>query len=163
MNGLWAEVFMGLGDEEKVVRSLARLTVAAAMGAILGYERQTERKPTDARMHMIVAMGAALVTLVVSESGNADAVSRAVQGIITGVGFLGAGAIIKDDSEHKIHGLTTASSVWLTAAIGIAIGAGHLWPAVFAVLLGWIFLAGLKKIQFPRGDFLPPPEKKKDI
>jgi len=143
MNGLWAEVFVDLTDGERALRAIVRLTVAAALGAVLGFERQTEGKVTSARMHMIVALGAALVTFLGAESDPASA-SRVIQGVITGIGFLGAGAIMKEEQNERVHGLTTAASVWLTAGVGMAVGSGYLWPAVYGVGLGWVVLSTLR-------------------
>jgi len=82
-------------------------------------------------------------------------VSRVIQGIATGIGFLGAGTILKLSDEHRITGLTTAASIWLTAAAGMAVGAGWIWPAVFGVLLAWLILAFLQRLE----QWLAPPAR----
>jgi putative Mg2+ transporter-C (MgtC) family protein len=76
-----------------------------------------------------------------------DAMSRAIQGLATGIGFIGAGAIIKMQSAREIHGLTTAAGIWMTAAIGVAAGLGHLGTAVIAVFLTWVVLALVVKLE----------------
>ena len=76
-----------------------------------------------------------------------DALSRVVQGLATGIGFLGAGAILKVESERRIRGLTTAAGIWLTAALGVAIGMGHLGTAVVGVFFAWIVLAFLIRLE----------------
>jgi putative Mg2+ transporter-C (MgtC) family protein len=71
---------------------------------------------------------------------NSADVSRVIQGVAAGVGFLGAGTILKFGEEHRIEGLTSAASIWLTAAIGATVGAGWLWPAIVGVIWGWVVL-----------------------
>jgi putative Mg2+ transporter-C (MgtC) family protein len=143
MSGLWAEVFHDLADEELLLRAAVRLPVAVVLGAVIGLERQAEGKPTSARMHMIVALGAALFTLT-GTAGGISSGSRVMQGVVTGIGFLGGGVILRELEQHRVRGLTTAASVWLTAAVGMSIGAGYLWPAVLAVVLGWLILSFIR-------------------
>jgi putative Mg2+ transporter-C (MgtC) family protein len=76
-----------------------------------------------------------------------DAMSRVIQGLATGIGFIGAGAIMKMESREQIHGLTTAAGIWMTAAIGVAIGLGHLGVAAIAALFAWFVLAVVAKIE----------------
>jgi putative Mg2+ transporter-C (MgtC) family protein len=100
----------------------ARILLAAALGTVVGYEREHEGKPAGMRTHGMVALGASLFTLVsVYGFGTGDPGRVAAQ-IVTGVGFLGAGAILHQ--RGSIRGLTTAASLWVTAAIGTAVGAG---------------------------------------
>jgi putative Mg2+ transporter-C (MgtC) family protein len=115
---------------------LLRLGVAALVGAVLGIDRELKGKPAGPRTMALVGLGSAVFTLIaIDRSGtNVDAVSRVIQGIVTGVGFLGAGAILHHAEhgqrlEHGVKGLTTAATVWLVAALGIASGLGH-WPIV---------------------------------
>ena|SRR5581483_7832834 len=117
-----------------------RLGAAALVGALLGLNRDLHGKPTGVRTLGLVGLGSALAVLTVSGAGMADA-SRVVQGIVTGVGFLGAGVIIRTGGRHGIHGLTTAACVWLTACAGAACAAAQ-WrvlligiPLVFVILL----------------------------
>ena len=122
---------------------LLRLFVAALIGSTIGLDREVRRKPAGMRTHALVALGAALVTLVVVRfepaNGHIDAVSRAIQGIIAGVGFLGGGAILK--AEHEmVHGLTTAASIWLVASLGIACGVGQWIAALIALAFAMIIL-----------------------
>jgi len=103
-----------------------RLLMAAIIGGIIGYERETERKPAGARTHLIVCIGATLFTVAsIYGFGGLSDPSRIASGIVVGVGFLGAGMIIRE--RGTIIGLTTAASIWATAAIGLALGAG-LYP-----------------------------------
>ena len=112
-----------------------RLGAALLAGAIIGIDREFRKKPAGLRTHALVSLGSAVVVLasIASSSGNADAVSRAVQGIITGIGFLGAGVIMQHEAERRIEGLTTAASIWIAAGLGIACGAGLVELALIAL------------------------------
>ncbi len=116
-----------------------RLFVATLIGSCIGLDREVRRKPAGMRTHALVALGSALVTLVVVRIDPAavhvDAVSRAIQGIIAGVGFLGGGAILKSSDHEIVHGLTTAASIWLAASLGIACGVGQWIAALVALAL----------------------------
>jgi putative Mg2+ transporter-C (MgtC) family protein len=124
-----------------------RLVIAALLGGLLGYEREQSGKAAGLRTHMLVALGAALFVLVPQQSGmsNED-MSRVIQGVITGMGFLGAGAILKMTSEETIKGLTTAAGLWVTAAIGIAVGLGREASAVLSAVLVVIILHLIPKL-----------------
>jgi len=122
---------------------ILRLFAAAAIGGCIGLDREVRRKPAGMRTHALVALGSALVTLVVVRFDPAalhvDAISRAIQGIIAGVGFLGGGAILK--AEHEmVSGLTTAASIWLVASLGIACGVGQWVAALIALAFALIIL-----------------------
>lgn len=118
---------------------LLRLGAAALVGAALGLDREARGKPAGLRTHALVSIGAALVTLVSIELSfreggiDANAVSRVIQGIVAGVGFLGGGAILKSKDRDDVRGLTTAATIWIVAALGIACGAGF-WVAALASL-----------------------------
>ena len=134
--------FSDLPDVEQATRVLVRLTLAAILGGLLGIEREHKGKAAGVRTHMLVAMGAALFVMVSQQAGMLTAdVSRVVQGVIAGIGFLGAGAILKSDDEEKIKGLTTAAGIWLTAAIGVAAGLGRESTAVLSTLLALVILS----------------------
>ena len=139
--------FSDATDVEQVTRILTRLLLAAVLGGVLGYERERRGKPAGIRTHMLVSMGAALFVLVPQQGGMVVAdLSRVIQGIVTGIGFLGAGAIIKHRSEEEVQGLTTAAGVWMTAAIGIACGLGRESTALLSTLLALIVLAAVPKL-----------------
>jgi putative Mg2+ transporter-C (MgtC) family protein len=141
VNTVGAE-FSDLADVEQITRLLVRLVLAALLGGALGYEREQQGKAAGVRTHMLVAMGAALFVLVPQLGGMQLAdMSRVIQGIVAGIGFLGAGAIIKNHTEENVHGLTTAAGVWMTAAIGIACGLGRELTAVIGTLLALAVLA----------------------
>jgi putative Mg2+ transporter-C (MgtC) family protein len=131
----------------QVVRVGVRLLTAVALGGVLGYERELRGKAAGLRTHMLVALGAALLVVAALESGmEADALSRVVQGVATGIGFIGAGTILKGTDESDIKGLTTAASVWLSGAVGLAVGAGRLWIPVAGVLLALVVMAVLRRV-----------------
>ncbi len=118
---------------------LIRLVMAVLLGALVGYERERQGKPAGLRTHAMVALGAALFTVVsVYGFGETADTSRVAAMIVSGIGFLGAGAILHE--RGGVQGLTTAASLWVTAAIGIAVGVGMVLMSlataalVFAVL-----------------------------
>ena len=142
-----ASEFSDLPDLEQATRVLLRLFLAAVMGGLLGFEREAQGKDAGIRTHMLVAMGAALFVLVSQQDGMLSAdLSRVVQGVIAGVGFLGAGAILKLDGEERVKGLTTAAGIWLTAAIGVAAGMGREATAVLTTLLALAVFALVPKL-----------------
>lgn len=98
-----------------------RLGTAALLGAALGLNRDLHGKPTGVRTLGLVGLGSAFAVLAFGQASSADA-SRVIQGIVTGIGFLGAGVIVRSNDDHHVHGLTTAACVWLTACIGAACG-----------------------------------------
>jgi putative Mg2+ transporter-C (MgtC) family protein len=129
-------------------RVLIRLTVATLLGAVVGLERHREGKYAGLRTHMLVALGSALFVLIPQEASMTTAdLSRVIQGVAAGIGFLGAGTILKLEGEHRIEGLTSAASVWVTAAIGMSVGAGWIWPAVVAVVWAWIILSIIHQVE----------------
>ena len=142
-----ASEFSDISDVEQATRMFVRLLLAAVLGGLQGIEREQHGKDAGVRTHMLVAMGAALFVLVSQQSGmpNAD-LSRVVQGVIAGVGFLGAGAILKLDGEERVKGLTTAAGIWLTAAIGVAAGMGREATAVLSTLLTLAIFALVPKL-----------------
>ena len=137
--------FSDLGDTAEITRVCVRLVVAVALGALLGYERESVGASAGLRTHMLVSLGSALFVLIPLQAGMPLAdVSRVLQGVTAGVGFLGAGAILKMQSENQITGLTTAAGVWLTAAIGVAAGMGREGTAVLSALFALAILSLLK-------------------
>ena len=142
--------FSDLPDIIEFTRLILRLGIAAALGGLLGWERERSGKAAGARTHMLVATGAALLVLVPQQTDMSDAdLSRVIQGIVTGVGFLGAGTILKSNSEQTVKGLTTAAGLWFTAAIGITAGLGREATAVLSALLALIILHLVPRI-WPR-------------
>ena len=132
---------------------LVRLVAAGALGSVLGWEREQARKPAGLRTHMLVAIASALFTvlagLVAQEaSGNqrGDPV-RAIQAIAMGIGFLGGGVIFVARRQNEVHGLTTAASIWATAAVGIAVGLAHYLLAAGATLILVIVLRVVARLE----------------
>jgi len=149
MNPWWQQVgntvvseFSDLTDPTLLTRAVLRLLVAALLGGLLGWEREHQGKAAGVRTHMLVAMGAALFVLVSQQIGmQADDMSRVIQGITAGVGFLCAGTILKGNRLGDVKGLTTAAGLWLTAAVGVAAGLGRESTAVLGTLLALAVLA----------------------
>ncbi|MBU1036562.1 MgtC/SapB family protein [Patescibacteria group bacterium] len=122
---------------------IIRLILAVVFGGVVGWERQAERKPAGLRTHMLVSLGSALFTIIsfaILEKFNQSVVdpTRIAAGIVTGVGFLGAGAILQ--SKGEIKGLTTAASIWIVAAIGMTCGFGSFLLAGVASIITVIIL-----------------------
>ncbi|KPC53076.1 MgtC/SapB family protein [Amantichitinum ursilacus] len=123
---------------------------ATVLGAVLGLNRQLHRKPAGLRTHAMVALGSALASLTIERVSGAgpDAVSRAMQGVITGIGFIGAGVIIHHRQVDRVEGLTTAASIWLASMMGLACGGGEVGiaaSALFFALLLLVFGGGFEK------------------
>lgn len=139
--------FSDATDVEQITRILTRLVLAALLGGVLGYERENRGKSAGIRTHMLVSMGSALFVLVPQQAGmTVPDLSRVIQGIVAGIGFLGAGAIVKNRGEDDVQGLTTAAGVWMTAAIGIACGLGRESTALLSTLLTLLVLGGVPKL-----------------
>jgi putative Mg2+ transporter-C (MgtC) family protein len=120
-----------------------RLAAAVGVGALIGLDRELRHKPAGLRTMALVSLGSAVFVLTAIDSAEGlshDAVSHAIQGIVTGVGFLGAGAILRGDTEISVRGMTTAASIWLAAAGGIACGLAHWALVAIASGLGLLVL-----------------------
>jgi putative Mg2+ transporter-C (MgtC) family protein len=127
---------------------VARLLVAGVLGGILGWERTHAGKPAGFRTHILVALGAAAFVAIPQQSGfSVSEISRIIQGLVTGIGFLGAGCIMKADNEGHVKGLTTAAGIWTTSAVGVAAGLGHVGSAILLAVLGWITLDQLARFE----------------
>lgn len=160
---LWSELTSGLPDRNELAHVIVRLLAAVILGAIVGWQRERAGKAAGLRTHILVALGTTLFILAASGSGmSPDGVSRIVQGISTGIGFIGAGAILKLSDTREIKGLTTAAGIWMTAAIGVAVGLGGLGLALLGTILTWVILAsiGLLESRFENGGDATPPEEK---
>lgn len=157
-----AEDFSDIPDAAQATRVIVRLVLAALLGGLIGFERERRHKAAGLRTLMLVSLGAALFVLVMQQSGGSSAdVSRVVQGIVAGVGFLGIGTILNNPRQENVKGLTTAAGIWLTAAIGVAAGLGRELTAILATLLALVILAVLPRLEhwaFPTDPHaLPPP------
>jgi putative Mg2+ transporter-C (MgtC) family protein len=143
-----AREFADLPDPENLTQLVTRLFVAAVLGGALGYERELHGKDAGFRTHILICVGSALfVTIPLQAGASLEAMSRVIQGVVTGIGFVGGGAILKLDEEHRIEGLTTAAGIWLTAAIGIAAGLGRDGSALVGTLLALFVIAALRRVS----------------
>ncbi|MGC4404239.1 MgtC/SapB family protein [Methyloversatilis sp. MC4-4] len=148
-----AQLVDGLGDPQQAVRALLRVLVALCCGACIGYQREQVGKAAGLRTHIIVAGGAAVAVAAAFESGmEDDALSRVIQGLLTGVGFLGAGAILKLREVPDVRGLTTAAGIWMTCAIGVAAGLGRFAIAILATAATWYVLNSLQAWERRNGE-----------
>jgi len=125
----------------EVLYSILKLFIATALAAVVGYEREVYRKPAGIRTMMLVGLGSCLFMVISAEAvkgvPGADPGRIAAQ-VVTGIGFLGAGTIIR--AGGSVVGLTTAASIWLVAAVGLAVGAGLYGPAVVSTAMGFAIL-----------------------
>lgn len=129
---------------ELIYEQALKLILAVVLGGLVGWERERSHKPAGLRTHMLVCIGAALITTV-SVGFFVEDYARIVSGIITGIGFIGAGTIIAQGTKG-IHGLTTAATLWVVAAIGISIGVGwYLLSVIAAILIMLILFSGKLK------------------
>jgi putative Mg2+ transporter-C (MgtC) family protein len=148
MGSLLRDVAGEIPNLEFVARAGLRLAISAVLGAIIGIQREQTGKAAGLRTHMLVAMGATLFVLVPLEAGMAVAdVSRVIQGIAAGIGFIGGGAILKLSAEREVRGLTTAAGIWMTAAAGVAVGLGHAAIATLAMAMAWVILAVVGRVE----------------
>jgi putative Mg2+ transporter-C (MgtC) family protein len=147
-SGMW-EGFI-LPDGAPLGRSAMKAVMAALLGGVLGFEREHAGKSAGMRTHMLVSLAAAFFVMTCHYSGmQTSDLSRVVQGVATGIGFIGAGAILKGDEKNGGHvrGLTTAAGLYLATAVGVAIGLGGLIPAILVTLLGLLILTTMPKLE----------------
>ena len=133
------------------MQDLVPMLVSTLLGTLVGWERQMGRKPAGLRTHTLVCMGSTLFVLLTEHSitafggGHNVDPTRIIHGVVTGVGFLGAGSIMRQ--EGFVHGLTTAASVWIVAAIGVTVGCRAYGLAVAATVLALVVLEGYRWIE----------------
>ncbi|HEX5887573.1 MAG TPA: MgtC/SapB family protein [Pyrinomonadaceae bacterium] len=163
MELLWEELTLGLDSPGRAAQVLLRIIVAVVLGGIVGMQREQAGKPAGVRTHMLVSLATAVVVLACAGMGmQYDAQSRVIQGIVTGIGFIGAGSILKLNEERDIQGLTTAAGLWLTAAIGIACGVGTIGIALITAVVTVIVLALAGVIETREANRASKKEKEKD-
>jgi putative Mg2+ transporter-C (MgtC) family protein len=166
MEGLWQDIWKGvqadfsdLPDAAAVTQLVLRMLLATLLGGILGYERERQGKEAGLRTHMLVALGSTFFVLIPLQAGMPlGDLSRVLQGLIAGIGFLVAGAILKQEDPQQIYGLTTAAGLWLTASVGVAVGLGRESSAVLGTVLAWIILSLLPHVK-PSTDASETPSK----
>lgn len=166
MEQMWALIgqvvrqeFGGWSDLAVATRIMIRLLMAGLLGFVLGYERESHGKDAGVRTHMLVAMGSAVFVMLPAEIGlDSAGMSRVIQGLVAGVGFLCAGTILKSPAGdgHGVEGLTTAAGLWLTSAIGVACGLGREVTALVCTALALAVLGLLPRLMHVRRR--PPPE-----
>lgn len=148
MDIIWEELTHGLPDARQFVQVVIRLIAAALLGSVIGFQRERVGKPAGLRTHILVTLGTCVFVLACAGYGmNSDGLSRVIQGIVTGIGFIGAGSILKINEERDVKGLTTAASVWIAAAIGVAVGLGILGLAILGTILTLMVLALVVSIE----------------
>ncbi|SFM95545.1 MgtC/SapB family protein [Dokdonella immobilis] len=143
-----AAEFSDIPDIAELTRLCTRLVLAAILGAMLGFERETKGKAAGIKTHMLVALGSAIFMIVPLQIGvGADALTRVIQGMVTGVGFLGAGTILKGRNEDNVKGLTTAAGIWMTSAIGMTAGLGRAGSAILCAVFALLVLALIPRLM----------------
>jgi putative Mg2+ transporter-C (MgtC) family protein len=131
-----------------VVEVLALSLVAMLLAGFLGAQRERAKKAAGLRTHMLVALGSAVLILACRQSGmNQSDISRVIQGIAAGVGFIGGGAILKLSDHEEVRGLTTATSIWLTTAVGVTVGMGNVMVAVVTTCLALTVLTLFARVE----------------
>lgn len=146
--GFVDEILAGLPDATEAERVVLRLFMAAVLGAVVGLDRERAGKSAGVRTHMLVALATTLYVLAAQEYGMSPSdLSRVIQGLAAGIGFIGAGTILKLAEEREITGLTTAAGIWMTAAIGVAVGLGRWGTAALSVGLTVVILGIMGRIS----------------
>lgn len=141
--------------------ALARLFLAAFLSMTIGFNRQRSEKPAGMRTHMLACIGACLFTMIGMLAFPNGDTTRVASTVVTGIGFLGAGTIFRD--EDKVKSLTTAASIWATAAVGVAVGVGAWFLAVGATILIWFVLAVVYRFEGDHRQKNGQPKAPKDV
>jgi putative Mg2+ transporter-C (MgtC) family protein len=153
-------------DFPRIVRITLRLLAALAVGTAIGLQRELTHKNAGLRTHMLVALGTALFIVGAEESGDtAESLTRIIQGIATGIGFLGGGTILKLTDQREVHGLTTAAGIWMTAAASATAALGQIAVAIIGTVFGLMVLVLFRSLEKRLGhharadqeDHLHPP------
>jgi putative Mg2+ transporter-C (MgtC) family protein len=135
---------------------MIRLSLAIFLGGIVGAERQLAGQSAGLRTHVMVALGSAVFTLagIATAGGDLQQVTRVVQGVAAGVGFLGAGAILRINGDTKVRGLTTAGSIWVAAAMGTAAGLGEYALAAAVTVASLVVMVVLKPVSHRLNEYV---------
>ena len=163
MQAWWQGVVVALrqegvawGDPAALVRVVLHLLLAAAVGGAIGWQRERARRSAGLRTHMLVAVGAASLVAAALEAGMPmEQLSRVIQGIAVGVGFIGGGVILKLTEKQEVRGLTTAAGLWMTAGLGVGAGLGSYLTVVAGSALTWFILSIIWKLEVAEGDKAP--------
>lgn len=143
MEILWSELTSGFPEGRQLAVVIIRLVAATLLGAAIGFERERAGKAAGLRTHILVTAGTTVFILACLSAGmnaDSDGISRVIQGIVTGIGFVGAGSILKLETESRIQGITTSAGIWMSAAIGVTVGLGGLGLALMATALSLVVL-----------------------
>lgn len=161
MDIVWSELTAGLHNAEDSIRIIIRLLAAIVLGGVVGVQRERVGKAAGMRTHILVTAGTALFVIACTSANmESDALSRVIQGIATGIGFIGTGTILKQRDKLEIHGLTTAAGLFMTAAVGVAVGLGRIGVGAVGAVLAWIVLSALTYIENRIGPDIPPGKEK---
>jgi putative Mg2+ transporter-C (MgtC) family protein len=157
MDALWTQLQQGFPDLAQLGHIFIRFMAASLLGGLVGYQRERMGKPAGLRTHILVCLGTVAFVLSCTEAGftNSD-LSRVIQGVLAGIGFIGAGSIIKISEKNDVHGLTTAASIWMTAGIGVSIGLGRIGMAVLTTLCLLFVLSVIAKFEHHNQNPTPP-------
>lgn len=146
MDVLWEELTFGLPDRRQFIQFCVRMLMSVLLGGLIGYQRETAGKAAGLRTHILVSLGSTVFVLgCIGANFGQDAVSRVIQGIVTGIGFIGTGTILKREAD--IQGLTTSAGLWTTCALGVVIGLGELGVAIIAAVLAFVVLTVIARIE----------------
>jgi putative Mg2+ transporter-C (MgtC) family protein len=157
MEQIWQEIITDVPSMADFCLVSFRLSVAMLVGALPGYQRELTGEAAGLRTHMLVSLGSAVfVIAALGSHASVDATTRVIQGLATGIGFIGAGAILKSAQHREIHGLTTAASIWLTAGLGTAVGMGRFWMPLLGSIFAVFILSTARRIE-PRKSWIEPP------
>ena len=129
----------------ELLNDVGPITAALVLGGLIGLEREVHRKPAGLRTNIMICMAATVFTLLAESTYAEDAESRVMQGVITGVGFLGAGALMY--TSGNVHGMTTAATIWLVTSVGISCGLKRYDIAIFVTILALAVLWGLSPLD----------------
>jgi putative Mg2+ transporter-C (MgtC) family protein len=151
---MWDELVL-IPEWGLALQVVIRLLIAAILGGSIGLERELKGKVAGIRTQMLVCVGTTIIIVTARLDGiPQEQMSRIIEGVLAGVGFIGGGVILKLVDERDIRGLTTAASIWTTAAIGIAVGLGQVWIAVVSMAVVWfiLFVVGYLEMKFLGSD-----------
>jgi putative Mg2+ transporter-C (MgtC) family protein len=153
MEAFWQGIVADWPGATEMLDTAFRLCLAALVAALPGLQREQLGTAAGLRTHMLVSLGAAAFVMAATEAGvSVEGMTRVIQGLAAGIGFLGAGAILKSKEEFEIRGLTTAASVWVTAALGTAVGAGRIFLPIAGAVLAFVILGALRPVERMMGD-----------
>lgn len=163
MEIVWNELTGGLNNLDDEIRLVTRLIAAMILGGLVGFQRERVGKAAGIRTHILVTTATALFVITCTSIGmENDGLSRVIQGIVTGIGFIGTGTILKLTDKLEIHGLTTAAGLFFTSAVGVAVGLGRIGLGIVGAVLAWIVLSAMAYIEKHIGPDIAPGKISED-